>query len=101
PLSASPSFPTRRSSDLDLRAHLDAQLRVEVREGLVHEEDLRLADDRAAHGDALALAAGELLRPAMQIRAEAEHLRGPVDALFDFLLRRLAQAQPEADVVRH
>ena len=41
----------------DLRAHLDAELRVEVRERLVHQEGLRLADDRAAHRDALPLAA--------------------------------------------
>ena len=43
-------------------AHLDAELRVEVRERLVHQERLRLAHDRAAHRDALALAARELRR---------------------------------------
>jgi hypothetical protein len=37
--------------------HLDAQLRVEVRERLVYQERLRLAHDRAPHGDALALPA--------------------------------------------
>jgi len=31
----------------DLGAHLHAQLRVEVRERLVHQEDLRLADNGA------------------------------------------------------
>jgi hypothetical protein len=44
----------------DLGAGLQPQLRVEVRERLVHQEDLRLAHDRAAHRDALALAAGQL-----------------------------------------
>ena len=39
------------------RAHADSQLRVEVRKGLVEQERLRLAHDRAAHRDALALAA--------------------------------------------
>jgi len=39
----------------DLRTHLDAELRVEVRERLVHEEGLRLADDGTPHRDALAL----------------------------------------------
>ena len=43
----------------DLGAHLDAQLRVEVRERLVHQERLRMPHDRAAHRDALALPAGE------------------------------------------
>src|SRR5882672_9554125 len=45
---------------LDLGAHRDAQLRVEVGQRLVEQEHLRLAHDRAAHRDALALAAGEL-----------------------------------------
>jgi hypothetical protein len=44
---------------LDLGAHVDAQLGVEVRQRLVEQEDLGLADDGAAHGDALALAAGK------------------------------------------
>src|SRR5262249_20738164 len=38
---------------LDLDAHLFAQLRVEVAEGLVEEEQARLRDDRARQGDAL------------------------------------------------
>ena len=53
---------------LDLGAHRDAQLGVEVRERLVEEEDLRVAHDRPAHGDALALAAGELARVAVEQR---------------------------------
>ncbi len=51
---------------LDLGAHLHAQLRIEVRQRLVEEEHLRVAHDRAAHGDALALAAGELARVAVE-----------------------------------
>ena len=56
---------------LDLGAHLHAQLRVEVRQRLVEQEHLRIADDRAAHRDALPLAAGELARIAVEIRREA------------------------------
>src|SRR5690606_39389183 len=59
---------------LDLRAHLDAQLGVEVGERLVEEEDLRVAHDRAAHGDALALTARELAREAVEELLEAEDL---------------------------
>ena len=44
----------------DLGAHLHAQLRVEVRQRLVHQERRRVAHDRAAHRHALALAAGEV-----------------------------------------
>ena len=50
----------------DLGAHLDAELRVEVGERLVHEERLRLADDRPPHGDALPLAARERARLLLQ-----------------------------------
>jgi hypothetical protein len=41
----------------DLGAHLHAQLRIQIREWLVHEERLRLPDDGAAHRHPLALAA--------------------------------------------
>ena len=53
----------------DLGARLHAQLRVEVGERLVHQVDRRLADDRAPHRHALALAAREGLRLAVEIRA--------------------------------
>jgi hypothetical protein len=83
----------------DLRAHLHAQLRVEFRERLVHQEHLRLAHDRAAHRDALALAAGQLLRAPVQVRRQPEELGRPRDALVHDVLRRVSQTQPEADVV--
>ena len=40
----------------DLSAHLVTELGVEVGQRLVHQQDLRIADDGAADGDALALA---------------------------------------------
>jgi hypothetical protein len=45
---------------LDLGAHLHAQLGVEVGQRLVEQEHLGIAHDRAAHRDALALAARQL-----------------------------------------
>jgi len=42
---------------LDLSAHRHAQLGVEVGQRLIEQEDFRIAHDRAAHRDALALAA--------------------------------------------
>ncbi len=45
---------------LQLDAELGAELGVEVGERLVEQEDVDVADQRAADGDALALAAGEL-----------------------------------------
>ena len=61
----------------DLGARLDAQLGVEVGEGLVHEEHRRLADDRPTERDALALAAGELLRLAVEQLLRAGSSRPP------------------------
>ncbi len=61
---------------LDLGAHRDAQLGVEVRQRLVEQEDLRIAHDGAAHGDALALAAGKLARVALEQRRQAEDVGG-------------------------
>ena len=84
---------------LDLGAHRDAELGVEVRERLVEQEDLRVADDGAAHGDALALAAGELARVAAEQRREAEDLGGGADAGLDLGLRRALQRQREGHVL--
>ena len=69
----------------DLGAHLHAQLRVEVRERLVHQERLRLAHDRAAHRDSLALAAGERARALRQHvrRARAPARRSPTRVAAD------------------
>ena len=47
---------------LDLGAHVDPELGVEVGQRLVEQEDLRITHQRPAHRDALALAAGELRR---------------------------------------
>ena len=64
---------------LDLGAHVDAQLGVEVGQRLVEQEQQRIAHQRAAHRDALALAAGELRRLAveqladLQQRGDARH----------------------------
>ena len=85
----------------DLRAHLHAQTRVEVRERLVHQEDARLAHDRATHRDALALATGELSWLALEQVGEAERLARALDAAADLRLRRPARAQAEGDVVEH
>jgi hypothetical protein len=80
----------------DLRAGRDAQLGVEVRQRLVHAEHLRVADDRAAHGDALALTAGQRLGLAVEVLGEVEDGRGLLDALVDlrFDLPAILSAKP-------
>ena len=66
---------------LDLDAHLHAQLGVEVGQRLVEQEHLGVAHDGAAHGDALALAAGELLGLAVEQLLDVEDAGCLVDAL--------------------
>src|SRR5262245_22822804 len=84
---------------LDLHAHLHAQLGVEIGQRLVEQKNRRLAHDGAAHGHALALAARELARPALQEGAELEDLRGLLHPRLDLGLRHAADAQPVGHVV--
>ena len=60
----------------DLGAHLHTELRVQVGERFVHQEDLRITDDRAAQGDALTLAAGKRLGLAVEELLDVQDLRG-------------------------
>jgi hypothetical protein len=85
----------------DFVAHLDAELGVEVGERLVEEEGLGLADDGPAHGDALALAAGELAGLAVEELREAENLGGIGDALLDDGFRCAEVLQPVGHVLAH
>ncbi len=59
---------------LQLDLHLLAQLQVEGAERLVEQQHPGAVDDRAGERDALALAAGELSRPAVAVAGKADHL---------------------------
>ena len=83
----------------DLDPHRDAQLGIEVRQRLVEQEHFRLPHDGAAHRDALALAARELPRLAVQHRADFENARGFLDAGLDLGLGHAAVAQAIGHVV--
>ena len=83
----------------DLGSHLDAQLRVEVRQRLVHQERLGLADDRPAHRDALALPAGQRTRLLVEQLLETQDLGGVLDPPVDLPLVDLPELQPERDVL--
>ena len=83
----------------DLGPHLHPELRVEVRERLVHQERLRLPDDRAPHRDPLALPSRERSRLALEERLEIEHLGRILDPAVDLALRDLLHPQPEGDVL--
>ena len=86
---------------LDLEAHLGAQLGVEVRQRLVEQEHVDILDQRAADGDALALAAGELRRAAVEQRLDLQELRCPGDAPLDLGAVEPLRRQPELQVSAH
>ena len=85
----------------ELGAGLAAQLGIEVRQGLVHAEHRRLADDRASQSDTLTLTAAELTGLAVEIVAEAQRFgrRLGLDATIG--LRLTAHLQRELDVGLH
>ncbi len=85
----------------DLGTGLHTELGVEVGQRLIHEEDLRLTDDCAAHGHTLTLTTGQGLRLAIKVLGQVEDLGGLLDALADLFLRGAGDLQGEAHVVGH
>src|SRR6266851_1727444 len=85
---------------LDLGAHLHAELGVEIGERLVEQKHLRIAHDGAAHGDALALTAGQLPRKAREQMGEAQNLGRALHPRVGLRLAGAAQAQRKAHIGR-
>ena len=86
---------------LEHRSCLDAKLRIEIGERLVHQEHRGLARDRSADGDTLPLPTRELLRLALEELSDAEHPADLVHASLDLLLGDVPQLESEGDVVVH
>ena len=86
---------------LELDAHLHPQLGIEVRQRLVEQEHAGVAHDGTAERHALALAAGELARLALQQFADAEDVGRVPHALVDLGLFEFAHFQAERHVVVH
>ncbi len=85
----------------DLRASLHTQLRIEIRQRLVHEEDLRGPDDGSTHRHTLPLPTGQSFRLAVEVRLQVEQSGGLLDALIAFLLRHSCDLQGESHVLAH
>jgi len=81
---------------LEFGPHLRPQLRVEVRQRLVHEEHLRVPDDGATQCDPLLLAARELLRTVVEQLRDLQQARGLFDPLPGFLVAVLV-GEPESE----
>ena len=73
---------------LELDAHVRPELGVEIRQRLVEQEDLRMAHETTAEGDALLLAAGQFARLALEQVADAEDFGGAHHLLADYSLAR-------------
>ena len=84
----------------DLGACLDAELCVEVAERFVHEENLRLANDRPTDRDALSLSARQRARLPVEIILKVENLRRLEHALVRQVLSAYFQLEPEAHILR-
>ena len=72
---------------------------VEIAGGLVGEEDGRLEGQGAGDGDALALAAGELVGQVVEAVVEADELEQAAGARFDFLAREAFEVEREGHVL--
>ncbi len=83
---------------LDLGAHLDAQLGVQVGQRFVEQEQLGVAGQRTAHRDALALAAGQRAGLALQQVLDLQHLGDALHRGVALGLRYLAHFERKGDV---
>ena len=86
---------------LQLDLHLAAELQVERAERLVEEQHGGAVDECAGQGNALALAARELVRPVVCPLGQPDQLERIGDALLDLVLRPLLSLEPEGDVPRN
>ena len=80
---------------------LAAGLLVDGRERLVHEQHVGVDGERAGEADALAHAAGELVRVALLEAGEADLVDVVPGDVVALALRRAAQLEPEGDVADH
>src|SRR5712692_2201574 len=82
----------------ELVAHPGARDLIERTEGLVHEQEGRVEDERARDRDALLHAAGELVRMRLRECAEADERQDLIGAAESLGPRALVQLEPELDV---
>ncbi|ELY62173.1 phenol hydroxylase [Natronolimnohabitans innermongolicus JCM 12255] len=84
---------------LELRAHVHSELRVQVGEWLVHQEDVGVAHDGAGDRDPLALSAGHLVGHPIEHTLELDDVGGLFDAPLDLLVVVRPQPEAEGDVL--
>ena len=86
---------------LDLKAHALAELGVQVGQGLVQQQQLRLRDQGPGQGHALLLTAGQLGGQAVRVLAQMDDGQHPADVFLDRLPGRFFDGQRVGHVVKH
>ena len=94
-------MPSDFCSALQLLLHVFAQLQIERAERLVEQQHLRPVDQRAGERDALALAAGELARPARAVARQLDHFERGLRLALALGLADALDHQAVGDVVEH
>ena len=84
-----------------MQAHIDAQLRIEVRKRLIEHKHPGITHDSAANGHTLPLAAGELLRFTIQQVRELQRFGHHFHLATDLRFRHFIHFQPIAHILRH
>ena len=84
---------------LDLRAHGNAKLRIQVRKRFIKQEQLGFPHNGAPHGNALALTARKLPRAPIKQFGKAEQFGGLANTALDIVLGKAANAQPIGHIV--
>ena len=82
----------------DFGAHFGAELGVEIGEGFVEEKCLGADDEGAGEGDALLLAAGELVDSALGVLRHFDGFQRSCDAVLDLGLVDFSFFETEGDV---
>ena len=80
---------------LEFVAHFKAELRVQVRERLVHEQNRGLRGESPCDGNTLLLAAGELGGVALHEHTDFDDAADAADGEVDFLLRELSHLRDD------
>ena len=83
----------------DLSPHLITKLRVQIRQRLVHQEDLGITHHRAANGHPLPLASGKGLGLAFQVLGNVQDLSDLIHLLINHVLRDLLQLQGKPKII--
>ena len=75
----------------NLNTHLPSELRIQVRQRLVHQKDLWITYNSTPHGNSLSLSAGKSLRFAVQQVGKIQDLGRLLTEPVYFILRHLSE----------